>query len=584
MNRLSILCTAAALALCTPAFTAQTSAHLGGTFGADGIAQFTERIDLGPGGVESDGQVLDAMISADGRFVAFSSDASNLVPGDTNQVADVFVVERATGAVERVSVDSLGVEGNGDSLGASISHDGRYVVFSSAASNLVSGDLNGQLDVFLHDRQTGETTRISVGSWRSDGVPVEGNGPSCNPRISWNGTTVVFESLASNLVVGDRNGVQDIFLHTIASGNTKRVSQTLAGVEANGPSFQPSIAKRGHVVAFSSLADNLVSGDTNGVQDVFVRDYVRADLMSPSVAGDGPSGHPSLAAHSEMIAFESQASNLVPQDTNGVSDVFLYDFTAGTMARLSETPNGVEGNGASTSPVFSMGNQTVAFLTEADNLVPNDLNGVADVVVYNTLIHALDLRSTSTGEDAAGAASQSPSISQNGQVVVFTSDADNLVQGDFNGFRDLFSRSSDYLTADRSDISAAVGGVIVGTVDFPISEAGYEYAVLISRSGTGPTQVGNVSIPLTNDLWFQKSLNGNLNPFKWAATGGVGSQTGPNTGLLDPNGDAVCLFFGSPGSLHAHIGYTFNAVAVSYDPATTLFRLVSSPIPVDILP
>jgi Tol biopolymer transport system component len=209
----------------------------------------------------------DPSISADGRYVAFFSHASNLVPGDTNNTLDVFVHDRLTGQTTRVSVASDGTEGNGDSFVGSISADGRYVAFASWASNLVPGDTNGRSDIFVHDRVTGQTTRVSVAS---DGT--EGNGDSWGcPSISADGRYVAFASWASNLVPGDTNGRSDIFVHDRVTGQTTRVSVASDGTEGNGDSWwRPSISADGRYVAFPSYASNLVPGDTNGWADIFV--------------------------------------------------------------------------------------------------------------------------------------------------------------------------------------------------------------------------------------------------------------------------------------------------------------------------
>jgi Tol biopolymer transport system component len=182
-------------------------------------------------------------------------------------VLDVFVHDRQTGQTSRVSVASDGTQGDGDSRASSISADGRYVTFDSFASNLVPGDTNDAIDVFVHDRQTGQTSRISVASGG-----MEGNGDSGNALISANGRYVAFQSIANNLVHNDTNDLLDIFVHDRQTGQTSRVSVASAGTQGNGDSFWPSISANGRFVAFNSHANNLVPDDSNNSRDVFVHD------------------------------------------------------------------------------------------------------------------------------------------------------------------------------------------------------------------------------------------------------------------------------------------------------------------------
>ena len=229
----------------------------------------TTRVSVASDGTQANDACGDASISADGRFVAFDSAASNLVPGDTNGHEDVFVHDRQTGQTTRVSVASDGTQGNDLSDYPSISGDRRFVAFESFASNLVPGDTNGYEDVFVHDRQTGQTSRVSVAS---DGT--QGNSTSEDPSIGGDGRFVAFESHASNLVPGDSNGSLDIFVHDRQTGLTTRVSVASDGTQSDSYSRDPSISADGRFVAFQSQATNLVAGDTNDVTDVFVHDRV----------------------------------------------------------------------------------------------------------------------------------------------------------------------------------------------------------------------------------------------------------------------------------------------------------------------
>jgi len=336
--------------------------------------------------VASDGTVGTAAsgpqsVSADGRYVAFSSSANNLVPGDTNGGDDIFIHDRIAGTTQRVSVSSSGVQGNGNSISAAISADGNYVAYRSSSTNLVPGDTNGVDDVFVSNRLTGVTERISV-----DSSEVQANSTSDYPSISADGRYVAFASGADNLCTpfGDANGVWDVFRRDRISGSTSRFSQRCDGSDGNGHSLFPSISADGTAVAFSSAASNLIGSDGNGVPDVYIRTASPCDIQIVSVSssethGNGPSGAPSLSADGRYVAFESLATNLVGGDTNAVQDVFVRDLVGGTTERVSLGSGGVEGNARSSWPSISGDGRFVAFESDATNLVPGDTNVSADI-------------------------------------------------------------------------------------------------------------------------------------------------------------------------------------------------------------
>ena len=308
----------------------------------------TERVSVGWLGTQGNDGSYYPSISADGRFVAFNSQASNLVSGDTNVTSDIFVHDRMTGVTERVSVNSQGIQGNLLCEDSSISADGRYVAFSSSAKNLVPGDTNLKLDSFVHDRQTGVTERVSVSS-----QGIQGNNHCNGSSISADGRYVAFYSLASNLVPGDTNACDDIFVHDRQTGVTDRVNVDSLGSQSNAPALSPSISADGRYVAFHSGASNLVPGDTNGYySDIFVYDRQtwvteRVSVDSFGVQGNSFSQSPSISADGRYVAFDSGAHNLVLGDSNGNYDIFLHDRWNG----LGE--NSIYLTGPSTSQVFT---------------------------------------------------------------------------------------------------------------------------------------------------------------------------------------------------------------------------------------
>jgi len=402
----------------------------------------TTRVSISSSGAEGNNASYSRDISADGRYVAFESDATNLVPGDTNARSDVFVHDRQTTFTERVSVSSLGVEGNGDSISASFSTDGRYIAFQSDSNNLVTGDGNGMSDVFVHDRQTGETTRVSVSS-----SGIEGNNDSWWPSLSADGRYVAFESYASNLVNGDANGFSDIFVHDRQTGITERISM---GSEANGDSQSAFISADGRYLAFHSAANNLVSGDTNAATDIFVYDrqlgeMERVSISSLGVEGQNSSTSPAMSADGRYVVFQSLADNLVAGDTNTNSDVFIHDRQTGQTTRASVSSSGSQGNAWSSYVSISADGNYVAFQSSSSNLVAGDMNLTPDVFVYNRQTGVTECASVDSYqvEPLGNSPSFSPYLSADGRYVAFESRASNLVSGDTNGAYDVFVHERD---------------------------------------------------------------------------------------------------------------------------------------------
>jgi Tol biopolymer transport system component len=428
----------------------------------------TERASVDGDGNQANGASGALAISADGRYVAFESWASNLVPGDTNycpqwgqpSCSDIFVRDRQTGATTRVSVDSAGAEGNGLSwLSAAISADGRYVAFESFASNLVAEDTNGSSDIFVHDRQTGLTERVSV-----DSADNQASGNSYSPAISADGRYVAFESWAGNLVVGDTNGVVDVFVHDRQTGATQLVSVDTAGIQGNGTSYEPAISADGRYIAFWSRASNLVPQDTNTAIDVFVHDRQTGATERVSVDSAGNQGNSdsgffygvAISADGRVVGFGSVASNLVPGDTNNFCDLngdtvggdncfdlFVHDRQTGVTERVSVDSAGNQGNsgirGTYTMHIsVTADGRYAAFDFYAANLVPGDTNGTWDVFVRDrqmgiTTRVSLDSAGVQGNDGSGGAA-----ISADGRYVAFSSAASNLVAEDANGASDVF--------------------------------------------------------------------------------------------------------------------------------------------------
>ncbi len=431
---------------------------------AGGVAwsQVTERLSVDSAGSDANGASDNPSTSSDGRYVAFESGATDLVPVGSNGLIQVFVRDRQTGTTAQVSVDSGGNEGDRPSNDPSISADGRYVAFESQADNLIVGDTNlfPFADLLLHDRQTGNTTLVSV-----DSNGVQGDGPSSSPSISADGRYVAFESEA-DLVNGDVS-FHDIFVRDQMADTTTLVSVDSIGIKGNNDSYAPSISTDGRYVAFESSATNLVPGGSNGSIHIFVHDrdadgdgiyddedgnYDPGEVSTAQVSVDsvgaeaigGDSSSCSISGDGRYVAFVSDATNLVPGGSNGSIHIFVHDRDADgdgiyddedgnydpgevSTAQVSVDSVGDEGDNNSNFPSISSDGRYVAFESLSTNLVAGDTLGFSDVFVHDLQTGATTRVSVDLAGVEGNGSSNNPSISADGSSVTFQSDADNLV-------------------------------------------------------------------------------------------------------------------------------------------------------------
>ena len=400
-----------------------------------------ERISVGPGGVQGEFESFLRSMSGDGGFVAFDSGSASLVTGDTNGRVDAFVRDVRAGVTRRVSVATGGGQGDQDSSNPQLSGSGRFVAFGSTATNLVPGDTNQFDDVFVRDLATGITRRVSLGSRGN-----QGNGHSFVDAISYGGRFVVFTSAASNLVPNDTNRAQDIFVRDRRAGTTKRVSLGSSGRQGNGTSRSAAISADGRYVAFGSHASNLVPDDTNGFPDIFVRDRTtntttRVNVSSTGRQADLTSVSPAISADGRFVGFWSEATNLVEGDTNATADAFVHDRTTGTTVRVSVGAGGRQGDGPTQELSLSAKGRYAVFSSAASNLVAGDTNGAADVFLHNLRTGTTSRLSVSGAGTQGNSFSVGPAISADGSTVAFSSDASNLVPGDTNARSDVFVRA-----------------------------------------------------------------------------------------------------------------------------------------------
>jgi len=401
-----------------------TACVLAGAVPASALTYTTTIESYGVGDSAGDAGSYNPDISADARYVVFESEATNLVPDDTNGTYDVFLRDRSTGAIERLSVDPSGNEGDGSSNKVEITPDGRYVVFDSQASNLVAGDTNGIGDIFIRDVVAGTTERVSVAS-----DEVEAGGTSYNPSVSSDGRFVVFHTGAA-LVADDTNFETDIYVRDRTSGTTVRASVSSDEVETDNSSYNATISNDGRYVAFESEANNLVAGDT-GRRDIFVRDLtagttVRVSVDSSEAESDNASYEVSMSGDGRYVAFESNASNLVAGDTNGKRDIFVRDMTAGTTILVSQSIADVIGNDNSDDVNITSDGKFLAFESQASNLVEGDTNGQKDVFRLDMTTGTLTLLSINDKGEAGNCNSEDPILTTDGFHVVFESQASNL--------------------------------------------------------------------------------------------------------------------------------------------------------------
>jgi len=365
--------------------------------------------------------------SQDGRYIAYVSAATDVVSGDTNGQADIFLRDRLNGTTALVSVSSSGAQGNGASSRPQVSADGRYIVFDSVATNLVNSDTNARSDVFIRDRVLNTTELVSKSA-----SGVLSNDWSGEPDVTADGKHVVFNSYATNLVASPTPSFGGIYVKNLNNGTVTMLTQ-LAGAAANKTSATPSISCEGRFVAFASTANNLVSGDTNNPLKNKFRVYI-ADTLSGSLnyitgTADKSMQPGQISCNGSYIPFISSATNIVSGDTNLANDTFLYDRINAAFERVSVSSAGTEGNGEGYGESMSVSNdgKYVTFATAATNMVSGDTNGKVDVFLRNRQAGTTELISMDSSSVFGNGDSFDASISYDGKYIAYTSQATNLV-------------------------------------------------------------------------------------------------------------------------------------------------------------
>jgi uncharacterized repeat protein (TIGR01451 family) len=383
--------------------------------------------DIGPGFVWPS-------LSADGVTVAFSSEATNLDPADTDSLRDVYVKDLVTGDLTLVSTSDTGVKGNAPSDSASISADGRMVSFSSEATNLDPADTDSLRDVYVKDLVTADLTLVST----SD-TGVKSNGPS-GGALSPDGTRLGFWSQATNLDPSDTDLNFDVYVKDLTSGDLTLISTSDAGTKGNNHSVFSALSADGTVASFWSVASNLDPADTDSIEDVYVKNLLTGELTLAStsetgIKGDDTSDDASLSEDGTIVAFASFAGNLDGADPDHLQDVYVKNLVTGELTLASTSDTGIKGNLDSNSPSLSADGSRVAFRSLADNLDPADIDAVLyDVYVKDLVTGDLMLGSSSDAGTDANDGNGGPSVSADGTRVAFTSVATNLDPADTDLF------------------------------------------------------------------------------------------------------------------------------------------------------
>ncbi|MBA2349643.1 MAG: PD40 domain-containing protein, partial [Solirubrobacterales bacterium] len=429
----------------------------------------TTRASVSSTGAEATSGSLQTSVSANGRLVAFYSSSPNLVPADTNGTSDVFLRDRATGVTRRLSVGPAGVQANASSFDVSMTADGRIVLFRSGATNLVAGVPAFQL--YLADTTTGEVRRALV--------PPATHGNPYDPSISADGSRIVF---VANRVSG---GTPDVFAADVGTGAVRRISETAAGSAGNARSYEPDVSGDGRWVAFTTDASNLVTPDINGFRDIILVDLQTGVLQRASVGSGSPGAesnlHSSDAALSRdgcIVAFRSDAGNLVAPDAgSSVTEIFARDRCTAQTEVVSVTNSGVAGTGF----VPDVSDDGCLIVYRSRNVSPAPSGHEAAVLRDRCAGVTSRLDLSTTGEPGNNDVADVQIAAGTGRYVALSSFANNLVPGDANTSYDAFVRDRAVNTRPVAELTLTQEGRRI-TAD-----------ALASRDPDGPTVSGRIA-------------------------------------------------------------------------------------------
>jgi hypothetical protein len=544
-------------------------------FSLSAAAQNNLPVSVSSSGTLANKDSYYSLVSADGRYVVFQSEASNLVANDFNNRYDIFRRDLATGTTELVSVGISGSSAIGLGLSPAVSGDGRYVVWSSDAADLILGDSNATWDVFLRDMQSGVTTRLSL-----DGNGAQVSLRSDQPRITPDGRFVTFESDA-DLIAADSNGLKDCYRLDRNTGQLELVSTSSVGALGNSISYAAQPSDDGRYVCFFSSASNLVAGDTNNYGDVFWKDMASGNLLRVNVSSGGVQTNnesiwPSISGDGQTVSYCSAAGNLVAGDSNGQWDLFAYSVLTGTTTRLNLQPNGAQANSYVRSPTaLSTDGRFVIFASLSSNLVVGDTNGFQDSFIRDRLLQTTERVGFAYNGAQTDSDSFVPHMTPDLRVITFTSNATNVVPGDTNGLRDIFASMqgggySTYCTAKINSLSctpsiAGLGNPSASNLAafvVSVSQVRNQKAGLLFYRPNG-TQV---AVPFQGGTLCVESAGLKRTPA--SSSGGTPAPANDCSGVyqLDFNAFAAGLLGGAPSPALSVPGNTYQCQAWGRDP------------------
>lgn len=469
---------------------------------------FTRRVSVNSQGELAHGGSSDLKISADGRFVTFSSAAQNL-DGTPSGTRDVYVHDLLLHRTERVSLSDTGGFASTRCDYPQISANGRFVSFVTYSDNLVAGDTNGDRDVYLRDRLAQTTVRISLSTSGE-----QSNNDSYAGSISDDGRYALFSTRSAKMHP-DGNTRTHFYLRDTHTNTTTRTTENSLGDAANQDCKHGFLSSTADWIVFSTIATNLPGGAANSRDDVYIRNLNTGvtEWISSTHLGGEPDGHcnrPSVSADGRWVVFQSGATNLVPGDTNGVIDVFLHDRVTGTTSRINQRWDGSETVRECVSPRISADGSTISFQSSDTMLVPDDTNGVGDVFVYERATQRIELVHRGSGGVLGNRGASDASISADGNRVAFESTSTNLIGGPPQIGGHLYVHTRSPLGSDPIQIAGPSEASVGDTVTYywangtPFATEWLSY----SLSNAGRTQYGhNFDLGLPVQVLVQSSLD-----------------------------------------------------------------------------